>query len=221
VSGFRLPGARDRLAVMGRTGSGKTHFATWALSRQNWPHVPWVVIDYKYDPLIGEIPGLEEIGLADRRLPKQPGVYVAHPRPDEIDEVEAFLWRVWRRGRTGVFVDEGHILPDKGALQALLTQGRSKSIPVIALTQRPAWVNRFVFSEADYFSAFHLNDQRDRKTIASFLPVDLERPLPARHSWYYDVGRDRAFRMLPVPGKQSILDTFDQRNPRHTRWRSI
>jgi DNA helicase HerA-like ATPase len=218
--GFRLPGARDRLAIMGRTGSGKTHFANWVLSGQNWPFVPWVIVDYKYDSLIGDIPGLEEIGL-DGKIPKHPGLYVVHPRPDEIEEVERFLWKIWERGRTGVYVDEGHILPDKGSLQALLTQGRSKSIPMVILTQRPAWVNRFVFSEADFYSVFHLNDKRDRQTIASFVPVDLERSLPQRHSHYYDISRDRAFHMLPVPGRPTILDRFERRNPNRSRWSRI
>jgi DNA helicase HerA-like ATPase len=216
--GFRLPGARDRQAIMGRTGSGKTHFATWALSQQNWPHVPWSIIDYKRDGLLGDLPA-DELAVT-AKAPRHPGLYVVHPRPDEADEVEAYLWRLWERGRGGVFVDEAHILPDKGGLQAILTQGRSKGIPAIVVTQRPAWVSRFTFSEADYISAFHLNDKRDRQTVAAFLPVDIERTLPARHSWFYDVSRDRAYRMLPVPGQDEILDIYDRRSHK-TKWRKI
>jgi hypothetical protein len=220
AEGFRLPGPRDRLTIMGRTGSGKTHYAAWILSGQNWPHVPWTIVDYKHDALIGEIPGLEEIRL-DGKLPKHPGLYVVHPRPDEIDQVESFLWKIWQQGRTGIYIDEGHMLPDKGAYQSLLTQGRSKSIPAITLTQRPVWINRFALSEADYYSIFHMNDKRDRATIGSFVPIDLERPLLPRHSWYYDIARNRTYRMLPVPGKGDILDRFDERHPRKTRWRAI
>lgn len=219
--GFSLPGPRDRLAVLGRTGSGKTHFASWALSHSNWPAVPWIIVDYKYDPLIAQIPQLEEIKV-DAKIPKAPGLYVVHPRPDQHEATEALLWRIWRKGNTGLYVDEGHILPDKGSLQALLSQGRSKSIPVIILSQRPVWLNRFVLSESGYFSVFSMNDKRDRQTIASFLPgIDLETKLPARHSYYYDVAGDRAFLMKPVPDKDDILNRFVERNPRHARARHI
>lgn len=220
-AGFRLPGARDRLCVLGRTGSGKTHCAAWVLSHSNWPAIPWIIIDYKRDPLIAQIPQLEELRLGSK-LPRLPGLYVVHPRPDQEAEVEALLWDVWRRGRVGLWVDEGHILPDKGALQALLSQGRSKSIPVIILSQRPVWLNRFALSESGFFSVFSMNDKRDRQTIQSFLPeIDLETRLPARHSYWYDVAEDRAFLMRPVPDSDDILNRFVDRNPRHKRWRVV
>jgi hypothetical protein len=218
---FRLPGARDRLAVLGRTGSGKTHFAAWSLSHGNWDRVPWIVIDYKYDPLIAQIPQLEEIKLS-ATIPKAPGLYVVHPLPSQTEQTEALLWRIWKKGHTGLWVDEGHILPDKGSLQALLSQGRSKAIPVIILSQRPVWLNRFVLSEAGFFSVFSMNDKRDRQTIQSFLPgLDLEQKLPVRHSYYYDVANDRAFLMKPVPDKDDILNRFVDRNPRHSRMRLV
>lgn len=220
-TGFRLPGSRDRLMVLGRTGSGKSHFAAWVLSHANWNRVPWIIIDYKFDPLIKQIPQLEEIRL-EGKLPKHPGVYVVHPRPDQEAEVEALLWKLWEKERVGLWVDEGHILPDGGSLQALLSQGRSKSIPVILLSQRPVWLNRFALSESGYFSVFSMNDRRDRKTIESFLPgISLEEKLPVRHSYYYDVSNDRAFLMKPVPGKDDILNRFVDRNPRHNRWKAI
>jgi hypothetical protein len=53
------------------------------------------------------------------------------------------------------------------------------------------------------------------------MPADLDRPLPTRHSWYYDIGRNRLFHMLPVPGRDDILDRFDARNPRRVRWRKL
>ena len=218
---FCLPGPRDRLAVLGRTGSGKTHFAAWALSHGNWDKVPWVIIDYKFDPLIAQIPQLEELKV-DAKIPKAAGLYVVHPTPSQTAEVEALLWRIWRKGRTGLWVDEGHILPDRGSLQALLSQGRSKAVPVIILSQRPVWLNRFVLSESGYFSVFAMNDKRDRQTIQSFLPgLDLEEKLPARYSYYYDVAGDRAFMMKPVPDRDEILNRFVERNPRHSRMRHI
>lgn len=216
-----LPGARDRLAILGRTGSGKTHFACWVLSQANWPHVPWFIIDYKHDELLSEVPA-EPIGVSPRKLPTHPGIYSVNPSPNDDDAVERLLQRIWARGRAGVYIDEGHMLPDHGGLKALLTQGRSKSIPVIVLSQRPSWVNRFVFSEADYYAVFHLNDKRDRQTIGAFMPDGaVSTPLPARHSWYYDIARNRLYHMLPVPDRDAILERFEERNPKRTRGRFV
>lgn len=212
-----LPGPKDRISIMGRTGSGKTHFACWVLSHSAWTSKPCYVIDYKRDELINDIPGAEKVDLAPRRLPRQGGIYLFHPKPSQETEVEALIWRIWERGNALLYIDEGHMLPDKGAMKSVLTQGRSKGIGAIVLTQRPSWVNRFVFSEADYYSVFHMNDKRDRSTIQSFVPANLSEPLPARHSWYYEVGRNSLFHMLPVEPRERILDRFDARHPRRPK----
>lgn len=212
-----LPGPEDRVSIMGRTGSGKTHMACWLLSHAPWPSKPCYVIDYKHDGLIDEIPGREEVDIGTRRLPRQGGIYLFRPRPNQEAEVEALIWKIWDRGRSILYVDEGHMLPDKGALKSVLTQGRSKGIAAIVLTQRPSWVNRFVFSEADFYSVFHMNDKRDRSTIQSFVPADLSSPLPARHSWYYDVGKNSLYHMLPVQDRDEILDRFASRHPRRLK----
>lgn len=219
-SPFRLPGPRDRLAVIGRTGSGKTHMAAWVLSLANWDKRPFVVIDYKRDDLLAELPA-EEIDVRAKRIPRWPGLYIVHPPPRSEDDVEELMWRVWRRGNTGLYIDEGHMLPDRHALQAILSQGRSKSIQAIVLTQRPKWVSRFVFSEADAFSVFHLNDRRDRSTVQEVAPVDLSQPLERHHSYWYRVSDDQLYKLNPVPGRAAILNLFADRNPAHTKARML
>lgn len=211
---FRLPRSDQQISIMGRNGSGKTQFATWILSHGNFERQPYVVIDYKYDDLINNIPRIKEIGLTTRP-PKFPGLYIVHPRPDEAEAVEAFLWAIWERENIGVYIDEAHMLPNKGAFQALLTQGRSKHIPRIVLTQRPAWVNRFVFSEANFYAVFHLNDWQDQRRVQDFVPVNLRAPLPRFQSWYHYVDDYRTFRLLPVPDRGTILERFEARAPRH------
>jgi hypothetical protein len=220
-SPFRLPGPRDRLAIIGRTGSGKTHFASWVLSHANWPTHPWIVVDYKKDDILAGLPA-EEIRVDERRLPRHGGLYVVHPGPQDAEKIDGLLWKIWRQGHTGLYVDEGHILPDSESLQAILTQGRSKSIPAIILTQRPKWVNRFVFSEADAYSVFHLNDRRDQLTVQEFTPIDMKKiKLEPHHSFYYRIADNQLFRMNPVPGRADILQTFNDRNPARTKARMI
>ena len=213
MTGFTLPNQWQQVSIMGRNGSGKTQMGAWILSHARYDKQPYVIIDYKYDGLLNDIPRIKEIEVTSR-IPKTPGLYIVHPAPHEIEAVEALLWRIWERERTGLYIDEAHIVPNKGAFQAILTQGRSKRISRIVLTQRPAWVNRFTFSEANFYSVFHLNDLQDQKRVQDFVPVDLSRPLPKYHSWWHSVDDYTTFRLKPVGSRDSILDRFDDRMPR-------
>lgn len=217
--GFRLPNLTQRTAVIGRTGSGKTRFGMWLLSEADFDKQPFVMIDYKGDDLIAGVDRVREIGLNE--IPKHPGLYTIKPLPSENDAVENWLWRIWSKERVGLYVDEGYALPDKGAFQAILTQGRSKRLPVICLTQRPSWISRFVFSEADFYAVFHLNDHRDKLTVQAFTPkerMDLKNRLPDYHSYWYDVGRDNVFQINPVPDDAVILQRIeDKLKPKQRR----
>ncbi len=214
---FRMPADSERYVIVGSTGSGKTQFGAHVLSYANYDKRPWVIFDYKGDALLSDIPRLEEIGIKDK-LPKTRGLYVVRPVPNEEELVEKMLWDIWKREKTGVFIDEGYAIPDKGGLQALLTQGRSKKIPMILLTQRPAFLSRFVFSEADMFSIFRLNDARDRKTVQYFTPSNIGKEMPEFHSRYYDVKKDYSSTLAPSPSAEDILEKFDERAPRRRRF---
>jgi hypothetical protein len=84
---------------------------------------------------------------------------------------------------------------------------------MIILSQRPVWLSRFVFSEADFFQVFQLNVLNDRKMIASFLrqDADLETNLPDYHSWYYDVSKNDLKIVKPVPEQSELIRTFMER----------
>ena len=211
---FRLPTSQERHAIVGSTGSGKTQFANHILSFANWDKRPWLVIDYKGDELIADIPGIEEIGLKEK-LPKHRGIYVTRPNPNDNDWIEKRFWEVWKRENTGVYIDEGYMVPDEGGLQACLTQGRSKHIPMIILSQRPAYINRFVFTEADMLSIFRLSDRKDILRVQELMPDKIDRrELPPYHSYFYDVKKDYFSRLLPVPDREEILDRFEARRPK-------
>ena len=206
----RLPNDEQRHAIVGATGSGKTQAALWHLSHRNFHQMPWLIYNFKRDESIDAIPGATPIELDE--VPEGPGVYIAHPLPHEQEQVENQLWNVWYRGETGVYVDEGYMLGNRNdAFRALLTQGRSKRIPMIVLSQRPVQMDRFVFSESDFHQVFRLNDRRDRKIAGEFVPIDLERKLAPYHSYYYDVGADKSAIMAPVPDIRTIHSTFARR----------
>ena len=209
---FRLPNYKQRVAVIGRTGSGKTQFGAWLLSEAAFTEQPYVIVDYKGDDLLNGIDRINEIGLNE--VPKRPGLYIVKPRPDQVDDVEAWLWKVWAREKVGLYFDEMYLIPDPqkgGALRSIFTQGRSKRIPVIGLTQRPRHISRFLFSEADFFAVFHLNTAGDKQAVSEITPFQGDGRLPDYHCRWYDVGTDATFYLQPVPDAETILDRIDTR----------
>lgn len=210
-----LPNLRQHLTIIGRNGSGKTRFGAWALSKAPFNRQPFIIIDYKGEDLFRRIEKAENIKLDDK-LPRIPGIYIARPRADQDADVNRFLMRIYDKGKTGIFVDEGLMLPKEPAyfgMKNLLSQGRSKHIPLIICTQKPSYISTSTFSEASYLCVFHLIDARDKRRVGEFTPDDpvwnLDRRLPDYYSRWYDVNRDRSLVLRPVPDDEVILDEFD------------
>lgn len=222
---FRLPKTTDRTIVLGRTGSGKTVFSAWLLSKQRFDIMPWVIIDYKGDELIAELvnshPDNIKIITPYDKPPRKPGLYWMQPVPiDDDTAVEAWLRKVWAQEYMGLFVDEGYALPQKAAFDIILTQGRSKHIPVIALYQRPVYMSRYAVAQANFFAAFDQNDERDLLTTSKFIKaayapdgseITLKTELPDYYSLWYDVGQGKTTLLEPCPPDAFILETFNRR----------
>lgn len=224
---FKFPDATHRQFIVGTTGSGKTQAAVWNLAHRNLQSSPWIALNHKGDALLDSIEGAQHVDLDF--VPKKPGLYIYHPVPENDDEaVRELLWKIHGKGNTGVYVDEGYMIsPRDPAQNALLTQGRSKRIPMIIATQRPVGMTRLARSESDFFQVFYLKSKDDRKVVQEFIPVDLEElmvapvntepPLPKYHSLWYDVHRNRLFKMDPVPDAGTILDMFTPQLPQLER----
>lgn len=215
-SGFRFPGGDTRTIVIGATGTGKTTFAAWLLSHARFDVRPWVVIDYKGEELFDEIgmPPIQRLRLG--QIPKRKGLFIVSPRPGEEDDVEAWLWRIWEKGNIGIFVDEATLLPSQNAVKAILRQGRSKRIPLIACTQRPVDIEREFFTEANFVSLFRVQDERDYKTIRGFIRnAGIDAELPQRWSYWYDVARNLLLTLKPCPDPVSIASHMRQVVPRN------
>jgi len=206
-----FPDDTQRLVIVGPTGSGKTQLGVFQLAHRDYHLMPWVVINYKREKLIDAIPHAHHIGLND--VPTRPGVYVIHPVPIDDDEnVERFLREVWKRGDIGIFVDEGLMMGQTNAsYRLLLTQGRSLYCPMIVLTQRPAWVDKFTFTESEFYEVFPLRFKGDIQTIGEYIPDFQNRRLPKYHFWHYDVAENRLVQASPVPKIEVILATFERR----------
>lgn len=201
---FRFPGPADRTTVIGATGSGKTTCGVWLLSAMPLASMPWVVIDFKRETLFDQVgmPPIREIDYGT--VPKRPGLYILSPNPGEEEPLEDWLWRVWERENTGLYIDEAMLMPDDKAMRAILQQGRSKRLPVIACTQRPVTIPRAFFSEASFFALYRVQDRRDYDTVRGFVPGDVTSLLPEYHWRWYDVARNLLARMSPVPADRIV-----------------
>jgi hypothetical protein len=206
---MKFPGDTDRLSIVGATGSGKTMAGLFHLSRRNIDTKPWIVYDFKFDELINEIPHAQSLPL-NAKLPEQPGVYIVRPRIGQDELVDEHMMRIWEAEDIGVYVDEGYMVGNRSnGFRALLTQGRTKHIPMIVNSQRPVYMDRFVFTESQYFQIFRLQHDDDIINAQKFIPYDISKRLPQFHSYYYDAVSDRMIVLSPVPDRNAILDTFD------------
>lgn len=214
---LRWPGPSDRTAIVGRTGSGKTQAALWHLSRSDFDARPWIILDYKNEELVAAIGRAIPIEFEDG-VPEEPGIYVlkVFPGDDDAENISDFFYDVWAWEDVGIVIDEGYMIdPRDKWFNACLTQGRSKQISMLILSQRPVWLSRFVFSEASFFQVFDLTHAKDMDKVREYLRDDdrqlLDRELPDYCSFFYDVGRRRLEVLGPVPDAGSILRVIDQR----------
>lgn len=208
---YTLPRYDKRTVIIGSTGSGKTYLAAWLLSTRDFNSRPWVIVAFKDDDLLNALGAKEWNVYSDP--PKKPGLYIVRPIPVRDDEaLEKFLWKVWEQEETGLYTDEGHNLGVRShALSALLNQGRSKHIEMITLSQRPVYMNKSVFTEANHFYIMRLRTMDDRKYVSSYID-GVEVPLlPKFHSLWYNADEQDCHLLGPVPGREQILETFRQR----------
>jgi hypothetical protein len=214
---MNFPGDTDRISIIGATGTGKTYAGMWHLSRRNFDSKVWIVYDFKRDELINDVQSAQHVDL-NSPLPERPGLYVVHPHPGTEGLVDDHMFRIWERENIGVYVDEGYMVGQRSeGFRALLTQGRSKHIPMIINSQRPVYMDRFVFSESQFFQVFRLQHNDDISSAQKFIPHDIQKRLPRYHSYYYDVVSDRLVVLSPVPDRDAILDTFETKLYQHRK----
>ncbi len=217
----RLPKGDNRTVIVGSTGSGKTQFAMWLLSLRAGLTIPVFIFDYKGDVLIER---LEDEGVATEinvhgAPPKKAGIYIIRPIPELHDKaVEQFLWALWERGRCLIYIDEGYMFdPRNPALNACLTQGRSKRIEMIILSQRPRFMSKFVFSEASFYALFNLTHIDDRKYAATWAGKRELTILPKYNCLWYDIENQDEATFAPVPDADAIIATFIQKFSRKAK----
>lgn len=210
----KFPGPEDHVAVIGRNGSGKTVGGMWLLSARDFDKQPALIINSKGDSLIdevSEIKGVHTIGIND--TPGEKGLYIVNPLPSQNEELNELFRRCWEKENITIFVDEGYSIQNDEWFNACLTQGRSKHVNLIVLSQRPAWISKYVFSECNFVMLFNLQIKDDRKKVAEFVPVDKDYRLPPYCSYWYNVKDNLIIEFAPVPDSATIVRTFRSKFP--------
>ena len=206
---FKLPESDNRTAVIGSTGSGKTFFSVWLLSTKDFTDRPAVIINSKGDKLLESL-GAKPWSL--NKFPKEPGLYIINPLPGDDALLSRFFYLCWLHENILVYIDEGYMMPKNDRwFRACLTQGRSKNIEMIICSQRPVFLDKFVWTESSYFVVFNLTNREDRKKVGEYM--DGEKPvlLPKHHSLWYDVGEQKSLKLGPVPDKDTLIARFNRR----------
>lgn len=202
-----LPKPDERTVVIGSTGSGKTQFGIWLLSTRDYEKRPWFILDFKGEKTFGKM-HMTPFTLGDP-LPVEAGLYWLRILPGQDDLVSQFFLSVYNQENCGIFIDEGYMLPYQDRwVRACLTQGRSKNIELICLTQRPVKIDVFFFSEASFFAVFNLNVKDDRKRVSDYMDGLTINRLPRYHSLWYDVAEHESTIFEPVPDEKILLENF-------------
>lgn len=204
---MELPNSDSRTTVIGATGSGKTQFATWLLSTRDYFRRPWFILDFKGEKLFSRL-GFVPFNLGDE-LPDEPNLYWIRILPGSDELVSAFFQQIYMKENCGIYIDEGFMLPyqDKW-IRACLTQGRSKNIEMICLTQRPVKIDIWFLSEASYLAVFNLNVKDDKKRVSEYMDGLTIRRLPKFYCLWYDVAENEHVIFEPVPEASEIIETF-------------
>lgn len=151
----------ERVAIAGKTGSGKTYFARAVLS----VCTRLVVCDAK-----GKLGGAEAgwgltewpKGLDELKKGKLGRIRI--PPMLEDDEWEEKFGELYKLRNVTIYIDELYgVGPPEGSrgLRALYTRGRELGIGVWSCTQRPVKIPLYAFSEAEWIIQFQLRLKQD------------------------------------------------------------
>lgn len=209
MNAFRPGGGH--VLVVGQTRSGKSTAATTWASR--WSRV--LVFDPKADD--EAVPRRRDSGrltstpaalvawgvdAAARALRADVARVVYRPLPADMDDLpgsfDVLAELVWRRGggRVVVLHETVDVAPSSGSrryLSTLWRQGVGRGVWIMALTQRPVWIDRLARSEPATVVLFTVDDVDDRDMLARRLGLRSGRELPRPRRPYgflaYQAGR--------------------------------
>ncbi len=197
-----------RAIISGRTGSGKSTLACWFLSRSNFR---WIIVNPKWTSAYKNLSGstiLKNLSIKeiDKKIKQYQYLILniggIEAQPEILDEFIGILHEGYRD--IGLCIDELYAVHHNGrageGLINFLTRGREFRQSFLGLTQRPAWLTKFLYSECDYLGIMALNLLDDRKRLYEQIGRDtILKSLPPQKWYWYDVNKDNLRLFSPIP----------------------
>jgi energy-coupling factor transporter ATP-binding protein EcfA2 len=197
-----------RATIAGRTGSGKSTLGKWLLQRSPGT---WIILNPKHTAAYNTLPNSVvlkgmDVNKLDKLLREYKFINVwpneFECNEDAMDDFIAYLTRTY--SNIGICIDELYSLHSNGragpGLLGLLTRGRELKQSYIGMTQRPAFISKFCFSEADYVAGMTLLSDDDRKMMTKNTGrAEFAEPM-APHDWlWFDAANAQMRFFGPVP----------------------
>lgn len=200
----------QRAIIAGRTGSGKSTLVNFLTKRSPGQ---WVVLNPKHTKAYSALPGAVTMhGFDLKKLEKlllKDGVryVIINPQSHQanMETMDLFIEYMHEHyENVGIVCDELYTLHKNGipgdGLIGWLTRGRELKQSFIGLTQRPAWISKFLISEADYVCSMSLVLEDDRKTMyKSTGQIEMLKQLPEREWLWYTVKTNKLRHLGAVP----------------------
>lgn len=178
------------------------------LAHRDMEKMAWILIDHKGDDNIKLLPA-EKLSTRPLFLPKN-GLHVVRPKMgrEHRQDLEELLERIFKHGKIGVYVDEGHLLGPSDAVRTILVAGRSKKVPLMWTSQKANWIDSFVWSQSTFYRVFKLQTARDVKAVQDNWPTRFEMPRDYR-SRYFDGTTGNTFHLAPSDPIDRTVEKLD------------
>jgi len=171
----------------------------------------WVILNPKHTAAYKDLPDATTINsLSMRDVEKAMSRHrfvIVNPNsreaiPDTLDDFILGLHENWRN--VGLCCDELYSVHKSGVagsgLIGWLTRGRELKQSFLGLTQRPAWLSQFLFSESDYICGMSLSLDKDRKRMVEMTGrPEFSARVPPRNWYWYDAEKEDLTYYGPVP----------------------
>lgn len=170
----------QRLVFVGATGSGKTVLAKHFLPRLNRV----VVIDPKHTFKLDGFKARRTVPMIGKQWR-----IVYRPRPEDDEDLADFCDDLFRMKNVTIYIDELSTLAERyptttAVIADIARTGRERHVAVWSALQRPRWVPRVFFTEAEGVFMFNLRSGEDRAYMAQFTGPEVLDPIEKFSFWY-------------------------------------
>lgn len=192
----------ERVTFVGATGSGKTYLAKHFLQHQN----RCLVIDPKHTFRLN--------GYGTRRPLFGDSFRVIY-RPDDDAKLAKYIFSLWSEGDVTIYCDELATLSERfpestETLGDVARTGREKRVSLWVALQRPRWVPRIFFTEAEVFFIFRLRSGDDRKYLAEFAGEEVIERIN-KYDFFYVRADDGDPELLKLDARSGLIYPVPQK----------